>query len=165
LHGYWNNPEATREALPGDGWLHTGDLAEIDLDGHIRITERKKDIIVLAGGTNVAPQRVEAALLGAPEVAQALAVGDGRPFIGALIVADSEQTHGLTESETRAVLERAVAQANERLGREEQVRRFAVLPRELSEAAGEVTPTLKLRRRVVEAHLRDEIERLYAGGR
>jgi len=165
FHGYWNNAEATSEALPGDGWLHTGDIVEIDADSHIRITDRKRDIMVLAGGTNVAPQRVEAALAATPAVTQAFVVGDGRPYVAALLLPDPERSRGLGDAELESLMEEAVAVANRTLGKEERVRRFGLLPRELSESEGEITPTLKVRRRIVEARFRAEIERLYAGGR
>jgi long-chain acyl-CoA synthetase len=163
FRGYHGKLEETAAVLSADGWLRTGDVAEIDDDGFIRITDRKKDIIVLAGGKNVAPQKVEAALTASPYVSQALVVGDDRPFVTALVAPDRERAAG-AEEEVRALVERAVADANRALGRDEQVRRFAVLAREFTAEADEVTPTLKLRRRVCEEHFRDEIERLYRGG-
>jgi long-chain acyl-CoA synthetase len=164
FQGYHGKPEETSAVLPSDGWLRTGDVAELDADGFITITDRKKDIIVLAGGKNVSPQKVEAALTASPYVSQALVVGDDRPFVTALVAPDRERATG-GEEEVRALVERAVADANRALGRDEQVRRFLVLEREFSEQEGEVTPTLKLKRKVCEEHLREEVERLYGGGR
>jgi long-chain acyl-CoA synthetase len=165
FRGYWRDEEATRAALAEDGWLRTGDLVEADADGFLTIVERKKDIIVTAGGKNVAPQKVEAALKASPVVANALVLGDERPFVAALVAVDREQAAGFSGEELRAEVERAVAAANGRLGRDEQVRRFAILDRDFSEEEGELTPTLKLKRRVCEEHFRAEIERLYAGAR
>ncbi len=162
FQGYHGKPEETSAVLPGDGWLRTGDVAEIDADGFITITDRKKDIIVLAGGKNVAPQKIEAALTASPYVSQALVVGDNRPFVTALLAPDRERATG-SDEEVRGLVERAVADANRSLGRDERVRRFAVLEREFAQEAGEVTPTLKLKRKVCEGHFADEIERLYAG--
>ena len=160
--GYRGHGEATREALTEDGWLRTGDVVEVDEDGFITITDRKKDIIVLAGGKNVAPQKIENALKASPYVSHALVVGDGRPFVTALITVDHERAKDAGEI-AQALVERAVADANRGLGKEEQVRRFLVLERDFSEEEGELTPTLKVKRRVCEERYRDEIERLYAG--
>lgn len=162
--GYRGLEAQTEEVFTRDGWLRTGDVAELDEAGSIVITDRKKDIIVLAGGKNVAPQKIEAALTAAPIVSQALVVGDGRPYVVALIAVDPEQRAAAgSDDATRALVERAVSEANRALGADERVRRFAILERELSEEAGELTPTLKVRRRVCEARFREEIERLYRG--
>jgi len=164
--GYYHDEEATREVLPGDGWLHSGDLGELDGDGFLTITGRKKEIIVSSGGENVSPQNVEAALEASPYIAQACVVGDRRPYLVALLALDDDALRGTAhdEAEVRALVDQVVAEVNRVHGRAEQVRRFAVLPRPFSQEEGELTPTLKLRRRVCEQHFRDEIERLYAGG-
>jgi long-chain acyl-CoA synthetase len=156
--GYFKDEEATREALPGDGWLRSGDLGRLDEDGFLTITDRKKDIIVTAGGKNVAPQNLENALKTHPIVSQALVVGDRRPYVAALItLAD-----GVAPDEGRAQVERVVEDVNRDLSRFEQIKRFAILPRDFSAEEGEVTPTLKLRRRVCQEHFAAEIEALYS---
>jgi long-chain acyl-CoA synthetase len=166
--GYYGNPQATAEVLTEDGWLRSGDIGTIDADGYLTITDRKKDIIVTSGGKNIPPQVIENALKGSPYVSQALVVGDNRPYIVALITLDEDATGSLgapDSPEVRAVLERAIAEVNEELGRVEQVKKFAILPREFSIEDGEMTPTLKLKRRVCLEHFAGEVEKLYAGGR
>jgi long-chain acyl-CoA synthetase len=166
--GYFGNPQATAEVLTEDSWLRSGDIGTIDADGYLTITDRKKDIIVTSGGKNIPPQVIENALKGSPYVSQALVVGDNKPYIVALLTLDEDATGslGATDSpEVRAVLERAVAEVNEELGRVEQVKKFAILPREFSIEDGEMTPTLKLKRRVCLEHFADEVAELYAGGR
>jgi long-chain acyl-CoA synthetase len=159
--GYYKNEAATREVLGEDGWLRSGDLGEIDEDGFIRITDRKKDILVTAGGKNVAPQNLENALKTAPLVSQALVVGDRRPYVAALITLDPAVADGLSADEARERVQHVVDQVNTELSRFEQIKRFAILPRDFSAEEGEVTPTLKLKRRVCAEHFADEIERLY----
>jgi long-chain acyl-CoA synthetase len=161
--GYWNEDDETRAAVDADGWLHTGDVGSIDADGFLTITDRKKDLIVTSGGKNVAPQPIEAALAASPYVAQALVVGDARPYLVALLVPDGDVIAAAgVDGDPRALLEQAVAEVNGTLGRVEQIKRFAVLERPFSIEDGEMTPTLKLRRRVCEERARDEIESLYA---
>ena len=160
--GYYKDPEATREVLPGDGWLRTGDVGELDADGFLTLTDRKKDIIVTAGGKNVAPQNLENALKTAKEVSQALVVGDRRPYVVALVTLDPDGTDGLGEEEVRTRVETAVERVNADLSRFEQIKRFAILPRDFSADQGELTPTLKLKRRVCEEHFAAEIEALYS---
>jgi long-chain acyl-CoA synthetase len=156
--GYFKDEEATREVLPGDGWLRSGDLGRLDEDGFLTITDRKKDILVTAGGKNVAPQNLENALKTHPIVSQALVVGDRRPYVAALItLAD-----GIAPDEGRAQVERVVEDVNRDLSRFEQIKRFAILPRDFSAEEGEVTPTLKLRRRVCQEHFAADIEALYS---
>ena len=161
--GYYKDEEATRRVLPGDGWLHTGDVGEIDEDGFLTITDRKKDIIVTAGGKNVAPQNIENSLKSIPLISQALVVGDKRPHLVALITLDEEEVGKLDgREEAQALVEEAVERLNADLSHFEQVRRFAILERDFSPEENEITPTLKLKRRVVEEHFGDEIEKLYA---
>ena len=155
--GYYKDEEATREALPGDGWLHTGDVGTLDDDGVLTITDRKKDILVTAGGKNVAPQNLENALKKSPIVSQALAVGDRRPYVAALItLAEDVPREG-----AEARVQRIVDDVNRDLSRFEQIKRFTILPRDFSAEEGEVTPTLKLKRRVCQEHFAEEIEALY----
>ena len=161
--GYYNDEEATRAVLPGDGWLHTGDVGTIDEDGFLTVTDRKKDIIVTAGGKNVSPQNIENLLKGIPWVSQALVVGDRRPYVAALITLDEEEVAKLDGGEdVTELVRRAVDEINAELARFEQVRRFEILDRDFSAEENEVTPTLKLKRRVVEEHFAPQLEKLYS---
>jgi long-chain acyl-CoA synthetase len=156
--GYFKDEEATREVLPGDGWLRSGDVGSLDDDGFLTITDRKKDILVTAGGKNVAPQNLENALKTHPIVSQALVVGDRRPYVAALItLAD-----GTARDDAEAQVQRVVDDVNRDLSRFEQIKRFMILPRDFSAEEDEVTPTLKLKRRVCQEHFADEIEALYS---
>jgi long-chain acyl-CoA synthetase len=159
--GYYKEPEATREVLAPDGWLRTGDVGELDPDGFLTLTDRKRDIIVTAGGKNVAPQNLENALKTAKEISQALVIGDRRPYVTALVTLDPEA--GLSREAARPRIEEIVAEVNAGLSRFEQIKRFAILPRDFSMSDGELTPTLKLKRRICEEHFAREIEELYAG--
>jgi long-chain acyl-CoA synthetase len=175
--GYFKEPEATAEVLEPDGWLHTGDIATIDDDGFVTITDRKKDIIVTAGGKNIAPQNLENDLKTSRFVSQALVVGDRRPYPAALITLDpvelgkwAEET-GISgdvatlarSAEVHDLVSGIVDDVNRDRSRYEQIKRFAVLDRDFDMERGEVTPTLKLRRRVVLEHFADEVETLYDG--
>jgi long-chain acyl-CoA synthetase len=156
--GYFKDEEATREVVPGDGWLRSGDVGHLDEDGFLTITDRKKDILVTAGGKNVAPQNLENALKTHPIVSQALVVGDRRPYVAALITL----AEGVTREQAEPEVERAVADVNRELSRYEQIKRYTILPRDFSAEEGEVTPTLKLKRRVCQEHFAAEIEALYS---
>ena len=156
--GYFREEDATREVLPGDGWLRSGDLGALDEDGFLTITDRKKDILVTAGGKNVAPQNLENALKTHPIVSQALVVGDRRPYVTALITLAEDVPH----DDAEAQVEQAVEDVNRELSRYEQIKRYAILPRDFSADADEVTPTLKLKRRVCMEHFAAEIEGLYS---
>jgi long-chain acyl-CoA synthetase len=160
--GYYKDEETTREVLDGDGWLHSGDVGSIDEDGFIHVTDRKKDILVTAGGKNVAPQNLENALKTASLVSQALVVGDRRPYVAALITIEPEQAKGVPDAELERRVQEIVDAVNAPLSRFEQIKRFAILPREFSAEEGEVTPTLKLKRRVCQEHFAAEIEALYS---
>ena len=175
--GYHNNPEATAEAFTADGWLRTGDIGSFEgAEGFLRITGRKKELIVTAGGKNVAPAPLEDRLRGHPLVSQVLVVGENRPCIGALLTLDAEMlplwlsAHGLEEMtvvdaardpRVRAALERAVARANEAVSRAESIRTFEVLPTDFTVANGLLTPSLKVRRAEAERRFSAEIEALY----
>ena len=174
--GYLNLPDATADLIDDDGWLHTGDVGELDDDGYLKLVDRKKELIITAGGKNLSPANIEALLKEHPLVGQALAYGDGKPYVTALLVLDGEVAPGwaaqrgieqtdlaaLAQDPTvRAELETAVEKANGHLARVEQVKKFAVLPVEWTPDSEELTPTLKLRRRVVHERYRDEIESLY----
>ncbi|WP_084432145.1 AMP-dependent synthetase/ligase [Kibdelosporangium aridum] len=174
--GYWHNPEATGESLR-DGWFHTGDLGSLDDDGFLAITGRKKEIIVTAGGKNVAPAVLEDRLRMHPLVSQCLVVGDRKPFIGALITIDEEYFQGwksrngkqgtvaelADDPDLHAELQSAVDEANRAVSRAESIRNFTVLPQDFSEERGEITPSLKLRREIIASKYADRIEAIYAG--
>ncbi|HZQ82944.1 MAG TPA: long-chain fatty acid--CoA ligase [Gaiellaceae bacterium] len=165
--GYYRNPEATAETLTEDGWLRSGDIGTIDGDGYLTITDRKKDIIITAGGKNVAPQGIENSLKASAYVSQALVVGDNRPYLVALLTVDRDEVAALGEPGSEAVREavqKTVDEVNETLGRVEQIKRFAILERDFSPEEGEVTPTLKLKRRICIEHFAGVVEDLYAEG-
>jgi long-chain acyl-CoA synthetase len=155
--GYLKDDEATRDVITDDGWLRTGDIGALE-DGFLRITDRKKDLIVTAGGENVAPMNIEQRLKSSPYITQALVVGDRRPHLGALITVDHD---AVGDADPQALVQAVVDSVNEGRPRHEQIRRFAILPREFSSDEGEVTPTLKLRRRVIEHHFANEIASLF----
>jgi len=164
--GYLKDEEATRETLTDDGWLKTGDLGEIDADGFLRVTDRKKDILVTAGGKKIAPQNLENELKGSRFVSQALVVGDRRPYVSALVTLDEQEVekwHSGGGDDVQALIQGVVDDVNRDYSRFEQIKRFTILPRDFSAEEGEVTPTLKLKRRVVEEHFAAEIDRLYDG--
>ncbi|WP_026459357.1 AMP-dependent synthetase/ligase [Schaalia vaccimaxillae] len=176
--GYHNLPEETAKAFV-DGWFKTGDLASIDDTGHLRITGRKKELIITAGGKNVSPGVLEESLSTHPLVANVVVVGDGRPYIGALITLDTEmlpnwlQTHGMPVVDSaaaaelpqiRASLERAIARANKQVSRAESIRRYRIVNAEFTVENGYMTPSLKLKRNIVIRDFSSEIDALYAEG-
>jgi long-chain acyl-CoA synthetase len=160
--GYLKDEAATREILDADGWLSSGDIAQIDGDGFVTITDRKKDILVTAGGKNVAPANLENDLKAHPEISQALVIGDRRPFVAALVTLDPDVTATLSEEQRQARVREIVDAVNRDRSRFEQIKRFAILPRDFSMDEGEVTPTLKLKRRVVLDHFASEVESIYS---
>ena len=159
--GYYKEPEATAAVLEDDGWLRTGDVGEIDDEGFLRITDRKKDLIITAGGKNISPQNLENALKTSRFVSQALVVGDRRPYVTALVTLDQAEV-GSGARDPQELVQELVDDVNRDRMRVEQIKRFAILPRDFSQEEGEVTPTLKLRRKVIHEHFADDIERLYA---
>ena len=165
---YYNNPEATAESVEPDGWFHTGDIGVVE-DGFLRITDRKKDLIVTAGGKKVAPQPLEGAVKAAtPLVAQVLVYGDKRPYCVALITPSEAAVKqfgagAAGSAELKAAVQKAVDSVNANLASFESIKRFAILPQELTEAAGELTPKMSVKRKVVVEKYRDLIEALYAG--
>ena len=177
FQGYYRDPEATAAVLSPDGWLKTGDIGHLDEDGFLHITDRKKDILVTAGGKNVAPQNIENDLKTSKYVSQALVVGDAKPYVAALVTLDPVEIGRWAEEQdidgdaaalasderVRALVQEAVDGANHERSRFEQVKRFAILPRDFTMEEGEITPTLKVRRRAVQEHFADEIDALYAG--
>ena len=158
--GYYKDPDATAAAFTDDGWFRTGDVGEIDADGFLKITDRKKDLIITAGGKNIAPQNLENALKSSRFVSQALVVGDRRPYVAALLTLDWDEVNAAGR-DPRQLVQELVDDVNRDRVRVEQIKRFSILPRDFSQEEGEITPTLKLRRRVVQDHFRDEIEQLY----
>jgi long-chain acyl-CoA synthetase len=178
FRGYWKNDTATAEALT-DGWFHTGDIGELDEAGFLTITGRKKELIVTAGGKNVAPAVLEDRLRAHPLVSQCMVVGDGKPFIAALVTVDAEALPGWLERagkdpgteladlvddpELRKAIGEAVADANQAVSRAEQIREFRILPVDFSESGGEMTPTMKVKRAVVADKYADDIASIYAG--
>ncbi len=173
--GYYKDPEATAAVLSDDGWLRTGDVGEIDEDGFLKVTDRKKDILVTAGGKNVAPQNIENELKTSKWISQALVVGDRRPYVAALITLDETEIGNwaaersldgdistlAAHPEVRDLVQGVVDDANRDRSRYEQVKRFVILPRDFSAEAGEITPTLKLRRRAVLEHFEAQVDELY----
>jgi long-chain acyl-CoA synthetase len=175
MKGYWNNPEATAEALR-DGWLHTGDLGELDADGFLRITGRKKELLVMSNGKKVVPSYLEGLLLADPCIDQVVVCGEGRNFLTALVVPHWENvrrelaaagtalppgTEDHPPPAVRALLQRRIAAALVDVSPAEQVRKFIIVPRPFSVAADELTVSLKLRRNVILAHHAQEVEALY----
>ncbi|CAN7466210.1 AMP-dependent synthetase/ligase [Knoellia sp. LjRoot47] len=174
---YRNNPDASAEAIR-DGWFHTGDIGELDEDGYLKITGRKKEILVTAGGKNVAPAVLEDRLRSHPLVSQCIVVGDQKPFIAALLTLDEEMlpmwasNHGLegitaakarTDETVLAELQKAVDEANAAVSKAESIRKFAVLEADFTEESGHLTPSLKLKRNVVMRDFADEVDALYGG--
>lgn len=176
MKGYFKNDEATAETIDEDGWLLTGDIGEIDDNGFLRITDRKKDLIVTAGGKNVAPQRIEQIMRTSPFIGQVVAIGDKRKFISALITLDPDAiTHwavekGLGDKEAEALaaepkvrelIEGEVAERNKQLASYESIKQFHILPRDFTIEGGELTPTMKVKRKVVTTRYQSEIDALY----
>jgi long-chain acyl-CoA synthetase len=158
--GYYKDPGATAAAFTSDGWFRTGDVGEIDDDGFVKITDRKKDLIITAGGKNIAPQNLENALKASRFVSQALVVGDRRPYVTALITLEWDEVKA-SGADPQELVQGIVDDVNRDRVRVEQIKRFSILPRDFLQEEGEVTPTLKLRRKIVHEHFADEIEQLY----
>jgi long-chain acyl-CoA synthetase len=179
--GYWKNEPASDDAIDADGWFHTGDIAEIDPDGFVRITGRKKELIVTAGGKNVAPAVLEDRVRAHWLVSQCLVVGDRQPFIAALVTIDPESfpswlaQNGKSATTTvadcvddpllLAAVQAAIDEANKAVSHAESIRKFTILAGDWTEAGGQITPSLKLKRNLVLAQCADQIAALYSGGR
>ena len=179
LRGYWHNDQATRESVV-DGWLHTGDIGEIDAEGFVKITGRKKELIVTAAGKNVAPAVLEDRLRAHPLISQCMVVGDAKPFIACLVTLDpdaigpwatahskaSTEAAGLvSDPDLVAEIQGAVDEANKAVSRAEAIRKFVVLEQDWTEEGGQMTPSLKLKRSVVMKEFGAEVEGLYAGAK
>jgi len=173
--GYWNNEEATKESLV-DGWFVTGDLGEIDDEGYVKITGRKKDLIVTAGGKNISPGPLEDILCSDPLISQAVVVGDGKPFVGVLVTIDEDELKRWRKQnnmgerplkelvktpELRAAVQDVINEANKTVSHAEEIKKFRILTRDLSEENGEITATMKVKRNVVIENYAKQIERLY----
>ncbi|VBB69346.1 Long-chain-fatty-acid--CoA ligase [invertebrate metagenome] len=173
MQGYWKQPEASREIIDSAGWLHTGDVGEVDDAGRIRITDRKRDIIISSGGDNISPQRVENSLALEPAINQAIVYGDGRPHLVALIVPDNDfldtwrRTHGTTLEDIardpafRKAMSAVVERVNKSLSQGERIKRFTIITNPFSVANGLLTPTLKVRRYMVQQIYGARLDSLY----
>ena len=177
MKGYRNEPEKTAEALDADGWLHTGDIASIDDDGYVKIVDRKKELMINAAGKNMSPANIEGTVkVSCPLVGSVVAIGDDRPYVVALLTLDPDASaayaaaHNLTDAspkaladdpDVRAAIETGIAEANTRLARVEQIKKFAILPDVWEPGGDEVTPTMKLKRKPIAAKYAAEIEKLY----
>jgi long-chain acyl-CoA synthetase len=176
MKGYFNKPDATRDAIDADGWFHTGDIGTLDSDGFLAITDRKKDLIVLAGGKKAAPQPIENALKQSPFIGMPVVIGDRQKFLAAVIVPNFERLREWASSgnktvrwdaidsdpDVRALFQREIDAYNRDRPSHEQIRAFALLPSELTIEDGSVTPTLKVKRRTIESRYRDLIDGMYA---
>jgi len=175
MRGYRRDPERTAETIDADGWLHTGDIAKIDQDGFVTIVDRKKELIISEAGKNMSPTNIENAVKAAsPLVGQAVAIGDSRPYVTALITLDPEVAAAMTGSagsspaalaengKLRAAVQEAVLAGNARLSRVEQIKRFRILPCQWDPGSDELTPTMKLKRRPISDKYASEIDELYA---
>jgi long-chain acyl-CoA synthetase len=175
--GYFRNDAATREAFTEDGFFRTGDVGELDRAGYLRITDRKKDLIITAGGKNVAPQEVEGRLKLDPLISQAVVIGDRRPFISALLTLDPDEAPKWAEArgikaadpvelaghpKVLEEVEQIVGRVNEDLSQVEKIKRWTLLPNDFTQEAEEITPTLKVRRKVVSEKYGAAIEAMYA---
>jgi long-chain acyl-CoA synthetase len=178
MQGYYRKPKETAEVLDAEGWLKTGDVGHLDEDGYLYVTDRKKELFKTSGGKYVAPQPIEEMLRGSPLIAEAVCVGDERPYIVALVVADADAVKAwgraqggdaplealLRDERVIAAIHKDIESVNAKLSRWETVKRWTLLPGELTQAGGELTPTLKVKRRVVNEKYADAIEALYRSG-
>ena len=176
MKGYFNNPEATALAIEPDGWFHTGDIGLVDSEGFLKITDRKKDIIINAYGKNIAPQPLEALLKSSPYIGTPVLIGDQRKYLVALIVPNfdklqrdaaamgiraASQDELVKEEKVRDLYQREINRFNESLDRQEKIRRFALLPRDFTIEADEITPSLKVKRKVIDKKYKDIIDKLF----
>ncbi len=167
MTGYRNQPDKTRETLDEDGWLHTGDIGELDDDGYLKLVDRKKELIISAGGKNMSPANIEAKVkASSPVIGQAIAIGDGRPYNVALLTLDPDVAPAFEQQQGRDALQAEVARgvqaANEELARVEQIKKFKLLDEEWQPGGDELTPTMKLKRKPIHEKYAKEIDELYA---
>jgi long-chain acyl-CoA synthetase len=177
MKGYWNNPESTAQAIDSEGWFHTGDIGEVDKDGFLKITDRKKDIIINAYGKNIAPQPIEALLKSSPYVGTPVLIGDRRKYLCALIVPNFEKLQReaaalgvnakdqealVSDPRVKALLQAELDRFNKNLDRQEKIRRFALLPRDFTIDEDEITPSLKVKRKVIDKKYKHLIDQMYA---
>jgi long-subunit acyl-CoA synthetase (AMP-forming) len=178
MKGYRNDSEKTAEAIDTEGWLHTGDIATIDDDGYVRIVDRKKELMINAAGKNMSPSNIEGTVkVSSPLIGSVVAIGDDRPYVVALMTLDPDASaafaaeHGLADGspaaladnpEVRAAIEMGMKEANARLARVEQIKKFAILPDVWEPGGDEVTPTMKLKRKPITQKYAKQIEALYA---
>ena len=160
MKGYWKDDEATAQTIQ-NGWLHTGDLGEVDDDGYITITGRKKDIIVNSGGDNIAPSRVEGVLTIEPEIEQVMVDGDKKPWLAAVVVPAPDLVQSSSSEAVQAAVAEAINRANQRLSKLEQVRRFLIADEPFTTDNGQMTATLKTRRHVIRAVYGERLDALY----
>jgi long-chain acyl-CoA synthetase len=176
MKGYWNNPEATAQCIDAEGWFHTGDIGEVDKEGFLKITDRKKDIIINAYGKNIAPQPLEALLKSSPYVGTPVLIGDRRKFLVSLIVPNFEKLEldaaamgirfdsreDLVKNDrVKAIFQNEIDRFNRNLDRQEKIRRFALLPRDFTIEADEITPSLKVKRKVIDKKYKEVIDQLF----
>ncbi|RMF65159.1 MAG: long-chain fatty acid--CoA ligase, partial [Calditrichaeota bacterium] len=176
MKGYYKNPDATAEAIDKDGWLYTGDVGEIDEDNFLRITDRKKDLIITAGGKNIAPQFVERTIKTSRYISQCMAYGDRKKYLVALITLDQPQVEQWATEQgiqynsweelaqhpkVRELIAREVEEKNKQLASFETIKKFIIVTQDFSIDGGELTPTLKVKRKVVTERFRDQLEALY----
>ena len=178
MKGYRNQPEKTAEAIDSDGWLHTGDIGEIDADGYLKIVDRKKELIITAGGKNISPANLESKLKAHPLIGTACVIGDQRPYLTALIVLDPDVApawaaeQGIEDSSLEALagnerlheeIQGAVDDLNSQVSNVEGVKKFTVLGQDWLPGAEELTPTMKLKRKPIGEKYADQIEAMYSG--
>ena len=175
--GYYKQPEATAELIDSEGWMHSGDIGEFDADGYLRITDRKKDLIITAAGKNIAPQVLENMLKYSPWISQAVVIGDRRAYLTALLTLDQEKVTQFAEQKSIAhkdfaelthhpdiqqLVDNAVAEVNAQLARVEQIKKWIVLERDFAQEHDEMTPTMKVRRKAIVEKYADTIESMYS---
>jgi len=178
MKGYWNNDEATAQAIDGEGWFHTGDIGELDKDGFLKITDRKKDIIINAYGKNIAPQPLEALLKSSPYIGTPVLIGDQRKYLAALIVPNFEKLERdatamgstfksreelVADEKVRSLIQTEIDRFNQNLDRQEKIRRFTLLPRDFTIDADEITPSLKVKRKMIDKKYKHLIDQMYVG--
>ena len=174
--GYYLDPEKTAETIDADGWLHTGDVGEVDADGYFRITDRMKDIIITAGGKNITPSELENELKFSPYITDAVVIGDKRPYLTVIIMIDQENVEkfaqdadipfsnyaGLTRApEVQELIQKEIDRVNQKFARVEQIKKFFLLDTQLTAEDEELTPTMKLKRKLVEKKYAAQIEAMY----